>query len=37
MKEYIKKYQKNIELNDEIEVLVKKFDGENQKITLEIV
>ena len=37
MKEYIKKYQKNIELNDEIEVQVKKFDGENQKITLEIV
>lgn len=37
MKEYIKKYQKNIELNDEIEVLIKKFDGENQKITLEIV
>ena len=36
IKEYFKKYQKNIELNDEIEVLIKKFDADNQKITLEI-
>lgn len=36
-KEYFKKYQKNIELNSEIEVLIKKFDADNQKITLEIV
>ena len=33
IKEYFKKYQKNIELNDEIEVLIKKFEADNQKIT----
>ena len=37
IKEYFKKYQKNLELDDEIEVLIKKFDFENQKINLEIV
>ena len=37
IKDYFKKYQKNLELNDEIEVLIKKFDFENQKINLEIV
>ena len=37
IKEYSKKYQKNLNLDDEIEVLIKKFDFENQKINLEIV
>ena len=37
IKEYFKKHQKNLELNDEIEVLIKRFDLENQKINLEIV
>lgn len=36
-KEYYKKYQKNIELNEEIEVLIKKFSPDNQKIILEVV
>lgn len=36
-KEYYKKYKKDLNLNDEIEVLVKSFDAENQKITLEVV
>ena len=37
IKEYFKKYQKNLEIDDEIEVLIKRFDVENQKINLEIV
>ncbi|MBQ4646752.1 MAG: S1 RNA-binding domain-containing protein [Candidatus Gastranaerophilales bacterium] len=37
IKEYFKKYQKSVELNDKINVLIKKFDADNQKITLEIV
>ncbi|MBQ8636244.1 S1 RNA-binding domain-containing protein [bacterium] len=37
LKEYIKKYNKELKLEDEVEVLVKKFDADNQKINLEIV
>lgn len=37
MKDYYKKHQKELELNDEIDVLIKKFDSVNQKINLEIV
>lgn len=36
VKEYIKKFQKDPELGDEFDVLIKKFDVENQKINLEI-
>jgi len=36
VKEYIKKFQKEPELGDEFDVLIKKFDSENQKINLEI-
>ena len=37
LKEYFKKYKKDLNLNDDVEVLVKNFDVENQKIILEIV
>lgn len=37
MKDYFKKYQKELKLDDEIDVLIKKFDAINQKINLEIV
>ncbi len=36
IKEYVKKFQKDPEINDEFDVLIKKFDVENQKINLEI-
>ena len=36
IKEYVKKFQKDPALGDEFDVLVKKFDVENQKINLEI-
>ena len=36
IKEYVKKFQKDPELGDEFDVLIKKFDVENQKINLEI-
>ena len=35
--EYFKKYQKELQINDEIEVMIKKFDANNQKINLDIV
>ena len=37
LKDYYKKHQKELKLNDEIDVLIKKFDSLNQKINLEIV
>jgi ribosomal protein S1 len=37
LKDYYKKYQKELALNDEIDVLIKKFDSLSQKINLEIV
>ncbi len=36
IKEYVKKFQKEPELGDKFNVLIKKFDVENQKINLEI-
>ena len=36
VKEFIKKFEKEPELNDELDVVIKKFDVENQKINLEI-
>lgn len=36
IKEYIKKFKKDPEIDDEFDVLIKKFDVENQKINLEI-
>lgn len=36
MKEYVKKFKKDPEIGDEFDVLIKKFDVENQKINLEI-
>ena len=37
IEQYNEKYQKQLEENDEIEVLIKRFDEENQKINLEVV
>jgi len=37
LKEYFKKYKKDLAVDDNIEVLIKNFDADNQKITLEIV
>ena len=36
IKEYVKKFNKDPEIGDEFDVLIKKFDVENQKINLEI-
>ena len=36
VKEYVKRFNKDPELGDEFNVLIKKFDIENQKINLEI-
>lgn len=36
-KEFLKKYNKELNIGDEIEVLIKNFDAENQKIVLEVV
>ena len=36
MQEYTKKYQKNFIENEKIEVIIKKFDADKQKINLEI-
>ena len=35
--QYLRKYEKEINLNDEIDVVIKKFDADNQKIVLDIV
>ena len=37
VKEYTEKYNKPLNLNDELEVKITRFDAQNQKINLEII